>query len=163
MVFFSSTHLRCINNLHVCIRLLLAVPFISFKQCGKLDSNKNDKYTFTSTWKDRALCSLKFYCCRCTLESINIKSTSIIFILDFMIINKHLASVWSRDFENESKEIIQYILMTWLISQLVLPERLLKELRVRNLLNIFSYCLPNLNKIVAWHTKTQTSYNMQAA
>lgn len=141
----------------------VAVPFISFKQCGKLDSTKNDKYTFTSTWKDRALCSLKFYCCRCTLESINIKSTSIIFILDFMIINKHLASVWSRDFENVSKEIIQYILMTWLISQLVLPGRLLKELRIRNLLNIFSYCLPNLNKIVAWHTKTQTSYNMQAA
>lgn len=94
----------------------VAVPFISFKQCGKLDSNKNDKYTFTSTWKDRALCSLKFYCCRCTLESINIKSTSIIFILDFIIINKHLASVWSRDFENVSKEIIQYILMTWHIT-----------------------------------------------
>lgn len=91
----------------------VAVPFISFKQCGKLDSNKNDKYTFTSTWKDRALCSLKFYCCRCTLESINIKSTSIIFILDFIIINKHLASVWPRDFENVSKEIIQCILMTW--------------------------------------------------
>lgn len=94
----------------------VAVPFISFKQCGKLDSNKNDKYTFTSTWKDRALCSLKFYCCRCTLESINIKSTSIIFIHDFMIINKHLASVWSRDFENVSKEIIQYILMTTYIT-----------------------------------------------
>lgn len=55
---------------------------------------------FILIWKDRVFCLLKFYCCCCIFELINIKLILIIFIFDFMIINKYLVFVWLRDFEN---------------------------------------------------------------